>query len=102
MTKDGRVFKLLQSSASAIHTSAAVFSPPPKDSSTPSINASQQCIWCDNFGHYYLVCQEFHEAIHQDDIYISKTNRILSTRSGKQLPLAIGAGGMKAYLRASV
>ena len=65
---------------------------------TPHINALQQCIWCDHFGHYYSTCQEFHEAIRYGHIYLSKTNRILSAQSGKQLPLAIGHGGMKAYL----
>ena len=66
--------------------------------SMPHIDASQQCIWCDKFGHYYSTCQEFYEAIHQGDIYLSKINRILSKRSSRQLPFAIGSGGMKAYL----
>ena len=97
-TRDGQEFKLLQSVASVTSTVS-----PPKTSTqtslcTPHINASQQCIWCDNFGHYYSTCQEFHEAIRCRHIYLSKTNRILSTRSGDELPLAIGYGGMKAYL----
>jgi len=95
-TRDGRVFKLLQSLTSSVIS-------PPKASVrtsllTPHINALQQCIWCDHFGHYYSTCQEFHEAIRYGHINLSKTNRILSAQSGKQLPLAIGHGGMKAYL----
>src|SRR5947199_5550643 len=96
ITRDRRVFKLLQPLTSSVIS-------PPKASVwtsllTPHINALQQCIWCDHFVHYYSTCQEFHEAIRYGHIYLSKTNRILSTQSCKQLPLAIGHGGMKAYL----
>ena len=96
-TRDGQVFKLLQSSTSVTGTIS-----PPKTSTRTSQSthnkASRQCIWCDNFGHYHSECQGFHEAIRRGQIYVNKCNRIISARSGEQLPLAIGSGGMKAYL----
>src|SRR5437016_10284298 len=100
-TKDGRVFKLLQSSAPAITSKTTI--PSSKISvqipaSTSPVKPSQQCIWCDNFGHHYSACQEFHQALLYGHIYLSETHRILSTQSGRELPLAIGRGGMKAYL----
>src|SRR5208282_4300493 len=100
----GRDFRLLQSSAKATSTmDRTIVSSPSKVStrtpvSTSHVNASRQCIWCDNFGHYYSECQEFHEAIRRGHIYLNKYNRILSAQSGEQLPLAIGHGGMKACL----
>ena len=85
-TRDGQVFKLLQSSVKAESTMhSTIISSPSKVSartsiSTTSIKASQQCIWCDNFGHSYSTCQEFHEAILCGHIYLNKFNRIISTR----------------------
>jgi hypothetical protein len=89
ITKDGRDFRLLQSSTKA----ASV--PTQTPMSISHVNASRQCIWCDNFDHYYSEYQEFHEAIRRSHIYLNKYNRIINARSGKQLPLAIGRGGMK-------
>ena len=100
-TKDGRDFRLLQHSAKAasVMDTTIVSSPSTRTSMSIShVNASRQCIWCDNFGHYYSECQEFHEAIRRSHIYLNKYNRIINARSGKQLPLAIGRGGMKACL----
>ena len=92
-TKDGRVFQLLHSPASVSSKTSARTS-----LSTPHSKASRQCIWCDKFGHNYSEYQEFHEAIRHGYIYLNEINRIISTRTGKQLPLAIGGCGMKAYL----
>src|SRR5947207_15436001 len=99
-TKDGRMFKLLQSSdkATSIMRTTVISPSTLASTSTSTVKASQQCIWCDNFGHYYSACPEFHQPIHYGHIYLSKTRRILSTRTGKELPLAIGNGEMKAYL----
>jgi hypothetical protein len=80
-TRDGRIFRLIQTPAK----------------STP-VKTSRRCIWCDNFGHCYSECQEFHDAILYDRIYVSKNNRIFNARTGNKLPLATGRGGMKAYL----
>ena len=103
-TKDGRDFRLLHSSAKAasVMDTTIVSSPSKVSTRTPvfasHVNASRQCIWCDNFGYYYSECQEFQEAIRHGHIYLNEYNRIINTRSGEQLPLAIGRGGMKACL----
>src|SRR5947207_1380326 len=100
-TKDGRVFKFLQSSDKATSVMRTTVIPPstPASTSTSIVKASQQCIWCDNFDHYYSACPEFHQVIRYDHIYLSKTRRILRTRTGKELlALAIENDEMKAYL----
>ena len=73
--REEQVYKLQQSSAFSMNFPLNAST---RTSSKPHIDASQQCIWCDKFGHYYSTCQEFYEAIHQGDIYLSKINRILS------------------------
>ena len=54
-TKDGRVFKLLRSSTSAINSKTVISSKISAriSMSTSLINLSQQCICCDKFDHYY-------------------------------------------------
>src|SRR5437762_11604782 len=84
-TKDGREFRLLQSSAKAASVmDTTIVSSPSKVStlSMPHVNASRRCIWRDNFDYYYSECQEFREAIRHDHIYIylNEYNRIISTR----------------------
>src|SRR6266496_1935578 len=99
-TKDGRVFQLLKSSASAINSKTTIRSSKISaqiPASTSPVKPCQQCIWCDSFGHYYSAYQEFHQALRYGHIYLCETRRILSTQSGKELPLAIGRGGKKPY-----
>ena len=91
-TKNGRVFRLLHSPGSVSSKTSA------RTSLISYSKVSRQCIWCDKFGHNYSECQEFHEAIRYGYIYLNETNRIISTRTGEQLPLAIGGGGMKVHL----
>ena len=94
------MFKLLQSLPLAINSKIAISSSKisAQNSASIPINPSQQCIWCDNFDHYYSACQEFHQALQCDHISLSKSRRILSIRSGKKLPLAIGRDEMKPHL----
>ena len=90
-TKDRQDFRLLQSSAkqASVMDTTMVSSPSKVSTRTPlsthHVNISQQCIWSDYFGHYYLACQEFHEAIRRGHIYLNQCNRIISTRSSEQL-----------------
>ena len=46
-----------------------------------------------------MECQEFCKALEYDHVYISKSNRIISSRTGKKILLAIGCGGMKIHLQ---
>ncbi len=57
----------------------------------------QRCIWCDGTNHFRRDCEELHEAIRQNRVYMER-NMIHSAETQRALRTNFGNGGMKRIL----